>query len=62
MIIVATYWIPCLFHLHAMQNTHHFNMIIKRTYRDKAERLWLPQNALRRLHQCYDNPYHGFTK
>jgi hypothetical protein len=23
-----------------------------RTNRDKAERLWLPQNALRRLHQC----------
>jgi hypothetical protein len=33
-----------------------------RTNRDKAERLWLPQNALRSLHQCYNNPYHGFTK
>jgi hypothetical protein len=33
-----------------------------KTNREKAERLWLPQNALRRLHQCNNNPYHGFTK
>jgi hypothetical protein len=30
MIIVATCWMPCLFQLHAIQHTQHFNMIIKR--------------------------------